>query len=656
MFIQCSQCAKRMSDRAPRCPFCGAEAEGSAAPRRIERQQPVPGTTKTAICDHAAVAAEAVEYFAREQVKLDYSLASLGALDQHLVDAFGEAGRAAGAEKWSPAPADRRLIALVGSYLGEVLRQRVGGGWSDDPERPKMPLFVRLELPNHVTILPLERAYRRLKDGLGQGLSAFAEDLRLAVGDLEPRAEDGMDWANQASDYIRSERYDVALRLLEQAVRIDPKLCEGWFCRGFVEERLRRPDDALRSYEHAQRLSPPDDPSFLQHVKAQIQRLHAELGGFKTATGEFRAVRGPAHDERSAAPPVAPAPLAHSDASSSESGLQDLRAAASSGAPNIASKIQDNRAADADTAAPGSNVQAAIDDAAAAVRHRMANPDSDAASRDEPAALSLDERPTAPETKRQGLAFAETMQGEEGLSLQLGDAAPPSASDPFRDRPGRQTLPASAFEPQSVQDAARARILDTETPPSGIGLASLDEAMSLAGAGRLDEAASYALAALEVARDAQAWLDIARILAVADRPNEALRAIRRALDDDPGDPEAYRLQGRLLMAQDLTEDALGAATAALARWPSAAWAWLLHGRAHFAADRFDEAVGSLERCLGIDPSSEEAWRLRGYAELECGRLEEARCALRAYLALSDLSGGAVVNDARRQLAKLELAR
>ena len=657
-----------MSDRAPRCPFCGATAEGSAAPRRIERARPAAGQTKTAICDHAAVAAEAVEYFARDEVKLDYSLASLGALDQHLVDAFGESGRAAGAEKWSPAPDDRRLIALIGSYLGEVLRLRVGGGWSDDHDRPKMPLFVRLELPNQVTILPLERAYRRLKDGLSQALSPFAEDLRLAVGDLNVRPEDGMDWANQASDYIRSERYDVALRLLEQAVRVDPKLCEGWFCRGFVEERLRRPNDALRSYEHAQRLSPPDDPAFLQHVKAQIQRLHAELGGFRTATGEFRAVRDASPGDRIAPPTAQPAatPLPSSEtaetAETSESGLQDLRAAATSGAPSIAARIEENRAADADTAAPGSHVQAAIDDAAAAVRRREAGAPFEPAAVAAPLALEPqvgNERETMPQHERRALAFADTLHGDDDAPrLQLGQSSerPQAAGDPFSSNHSRQTMPAGAFEPQAMQAAARARILDTETPPSGFGLASLDEAMSLAGAGRLDEAASYALAALEVSTDVSAWLDIARILAVADRPTDALRAVRRAIERDKSDPDAYRLHARLLLAQDLTEDAIGTATAALARWPDAPWAWFLHGRAHYAADRFDDAVGSLERCLGIDPANEEAWRLRGYAELECGRLEEARCALRAYLALSDLSGGAAVSDARRQLAKLELAR
>lgn len=643
MFIQCSECGKRMSDRAPRCPFCGAAAPGASDEHRpLERKtSDLAGNTVTKICDHAKVSEEAVESLATEGVKLDHSLASLAAVDQYLDDAFG-GGRAPGADSWTPTPDDRKLIAMLGSYLGEVLRRRLGGDWEDDAERPGMPLYVRLRLPSGSAILPLERTYRRLKEGRANALEGFAADLRRQLGDREVRPEDGMDWANQATDYIRNERFDVALQFLRRAVEIDDQLCEGWFCRGFVEEKLARPHDALRSYDRALQLSPADDRAFLQHVKAQIQRLNADLGGYRHVTGELRPL-----DSSPGAQPPRPAATSDDDVS-----LEDLRDVVSDDGPaesSVVRAINETRAADADTAVPGATGHDEIRDAASAVQR--------ADDRHEADTLQPVESKLALASTMQGTADEPATAATPPASgLRLDDLPDVASPDLFGPPVDRATLPQSALKVEDIQGRLRENILEKRAAPSTDAAANVDEALSLAGAGRIEAAAELADDAFAATGDAGQLLAISRILCAGGRPQRAIAAVRKALELDSGDPEAHRLHTSVLLAEDLPDEAVGAATAALARWPDASWAWYLHGRAHFAADKFDDAVRSFERALGLDPAHAEAWRLRGIAEFECGRIEEARAALKAYLQLADIADAPATREARRQLAKLELAR
>jgi hypothetical protein len=106
-----------------------------------------------------AYAAEAVRSAATEhRVRLDYSLASIAALDQLL------AGQG---------PFDLEYQSKTwGGYFGEVLRQRWGGEWTLTQYPNAVAAVPTLEVKGS-RLYPLMKVYRRLTLGDSEGLVAF---------------------------------------------------------------------------------------------------------------------------------------------------------------------------------------------------------------------------------------------------------------------------------------------------------------------------------------------------------------------------------------------------------------------------------------------------------------------------------------------------
>ncbi len=151
---------------------------------------------------------------------------------------------------------------------------------------------------------------------------------------------------------------------------------------------------------------------------------------------------------------------------------------------------------------------------------------------------------------------------------------------------------------------------------------------------RAARAALLAAAALDPLRASKALRTLSGLAESTGNPDEALRFVDLALENDPTDAWAYFQRGRLLVAKDDLDGAADALRAALeidADFADAL-AWLgdvAHRRGDLlATDRF------LERSLVIDPTLLGAAVLRGVALLEAGSVPEAEDVLKKAVALS----------------------
>lgn len=74
-----------------------------------------------------------------------------------------------------------RLFA-VGSYIGEVVRRKVGGEWVGDDADPEAEINVELRLPDGARCWPVQRAMKRFKNGPEDGIAAWGSGAGLQVG------------------------------------------------------------------------------------------------------------------------------------------------------------------------------------------------------------------------------------------------------------------------------------------------------------------------------------------------------------------------------------------------------------------------------------------------------------------------------------------
>ncbi|MFD7707283.1 tetratricopeptide repeat protein [Streptomyces sp. NPDC059786] len=123
--------------------------------------------------------------------------------------------------------------------------------------------------------------------------------------------------------------------------------------------------------------------------------------------------------------------------------------------------------------------------------------------------------------------------------------------------------------------------------------------------------------------NARAWAyrgDMHRFLGHHDR---AVDDLTTAVGLDPGDAWALARRGEALVEAGRDDEAIADLTAALAIEPDDARALAVRGEAHRLADRYAQAVDDFTSALGLEP--DDAWTLssRGQAHRQALRLDEA---------------------------------
>jgi len=87
-----------------------------------------------------------------------------------------------------------RLFAL-GSYVGEVIRQSIGGEWVGNDDDPQAEINVELRLAKNDRVWPTQRAMKRFSNGPEDSIAAYGSALGLRVGDRPSDRRHG--WFNR---------------------------------------------------------------------------------------------------------------------------------------------------------------------------------------------------------------------------------------------------------------------------------------------------------------------------------------------------------------------------------------------------------------------------------------------------------------------------
>jgi len=73
-------------------------------------------------------------------------------------------------------------VFAIGSYMGEVVRRKLGGEWVGTDNDPEAEINVELQLHDGTRCWPVQRAMKRFKNGAEDGIAAWGAGLGLAVG------------------------------------------------------------------------------------------------------------------------------------------------------------------------------------------------------------------------------------------------------------------------------------------------------------------------------------------------------------------------------------------------------------------------------------------------------------------------------------------
>ncbi|GGX32981.1 hypothetical protein GCM10010297_63120 [Streptomyces malachitofuscus] len=157
----------------------------------------------------------------------------------------------------------------------------------------------------------------------------------------------------------------------------------------------------------------------------------------------------------------------------------------------------------------------------------------------------------------------------------------------------------------------------------------------------------------------RAWVHThrGRRLFLADRDEEALTELDRAIALDPRNPRAWAYRGKVHIWHDLNDQAISDLNTALDLDPTDAWALASRGQAHRQAGRYDEAVTDLDAAHELDPTFELTLTERGEAHRQAGRPDEAVADFTAALALDPTDAWALASrgQAHREAGRYDEA-
>ncbi len=136
-------------------------------------------------------------------VLLNYSLASLAALDVFLDETWGRDGEAPNDETYKLPPGKLPVAIEFGSYLGEVIRRALGGEWEIDPAKPNNPYSAKVKLPQGGFVAPIYCVYLRFKNGEKESLCEVAQNV---IGSKAPHllAQSAQSFIEQADAFLNS--------------------------------------------------------------------------------------------------------------------------------------------------------------------------------------------------------------------------------------------------------------------------------------------------------------------------------------------------------------------------------------------------------------------------------------------------------------------
>ena len=115
----------------------------------------------------------------------DFTAASLWHID-FFFDDHSESGAAKPGGLLSQGLGSR--LFAIGAYIGEVIRRERGGEWIGNDDDPQAEINISLRLSDGTICWPVQRAIKRFKNGLEDGIAAYGKGMSLNVGPRPERA------------------------------------------------------------------------------------------------------------------------------------------------------------------------------------------------------------------------------------------------------------------------------------------------------------------------------------------------------------------------------------------------------------------------------------------------------------------------------------
>jgi tetratricopeptide (TPR) repeat protein len=199
----------------------------------------------------------------RPFMQLDFTPASIAALDCFVDESWGESGESPETDEWHPSDGKWNIILSFGIYFGEFLIRRYGGEWVRYEPQPESLLNIGVVFPNGIKVFPVAKVWKRFKNGIEDSIDPLYRWVRNQLND-EPDAGEWREWFNQGNWFMGGSRPDRAIPFFRHALTCpltDPEKRE-------LEAALQKTDEAARLQNESS--DQPDETSRSEDVPESI--------------------------------------------------------------------------------------------------------------------------------------------------------------------------------------------------------------------------------------------------------------------------------------------------------------------------------------------------------------------------------------------------
>src|SRR5881628_2272880 len=251
--MKCPRCGYENRDDALYCNLCQTIFKKRSPPAQPAppRPPPPPPAAKQAL-DYRKIAEDFVAksgpndpFVGGFGVVLDYSPASLHAIDEFISFTWGTKGESPDKEGYAPTPGKTIIIMQFGCYFGEAVRRLLGGRWEPSPDQPDNPLWTSLAIKPDVRIFPIAKSFKRMKNGAEDAMSPLLFQL-IQQAKLDVNAVIAEGFLRQADAFLTKSALPPARRLhfarefSRIATSLNPKLTGPVLAK--ILERVNKAD------------------------------------------------------------------------------------------------------------------------------------------------------------------------------------------------------------------------------------------------------------------------------------------------------------------------------------------------------------------------------------------------------------------------------
>ncbi|MBI3553055.1 MAG: tetratricopeptide repeat protein [Elusimicrobia bacterium] len=269
--MKCPRCGYENAPDALCCNLCQTVLRREKAAESGAHGETAPAPGKA---DYAAFAAQFVAnsgptdpFVGGFGVLLDYSPASIAALDEFISVTWGTKGESPGSDDYQPSKGKTNIMIQFGSYFGEVVKRQLGGVWEEDPQHPANPFWTKFCLPNGTQMFPITKVLKRFKNGAEDAMMPLLFTLSVQI---KPESRPAMapGFLKQAEHFMQKSALPLEMKIVlarqfaQLAVGLDPNLKSPALAAIFEQFAKLDPAAVKRQAEEQDAIGAPEAPDF----------------------------------------------------------------------------------------------------------------------------------------------------------------------------------------------------------------------------------------------------------------------------------------------------------------------------------------------------------------------------------------------------------